>query len=180
MTPNVWSCWRRRMTTSMKIEYLEDRPEFIAELADLHFAEWSYLNPGETLEGKAGYLRSNCGRNGVPSFVIAVEGGELMGSASLIAHDMDNRPDLTPWLADVYVKPKFRRQGVATALIQRIEAEAKSAGVARLFLYTPDAADLYRQLGWSTYEKCRYHGVGVVIMTRIIQCSRSADELSLG
>jgi GNAT superfamily N-acetyltransferase len=117
----------------MKIEYLEDRPEFIAELADLHFAEWGYLNPGETLEGKAYYLRNNCGRHGVPSFVIAVEGTELIGSASLIAQDMDNRPDLTPWLADVYVKPKFRRQGVATALIQRIEAEAKTSGIARLF-----------------------------------------------
>jgi len=63
----------------MKIEYLQDRPEFIAELADLHFAEWSYLNPGETLEGKAYYLRSNCGRHGVPSFVIAVEGTESTG-----------------------------------------------------------------------------------------------------
>lgn len=153
----------------MNIEYLEDRPEFIAELADLHFAEWSYLNPGETLEGKAEYLKSNCGRNGVPSFVIAVEGTVLMGSASLIAHDMDDRPDLTPWLADVYVKSMFRRQGVATALIRRIEAEAKSAGIARLFLYTPDAAELYRHLGWTTFEKCRYHGVDVVIMTKVIQ-----------
>ena len=153
----------------MNIEYLEDRPECIAELADLHFAEWSYLNPGETLEGKAEYLKSNCGRNGVPSFVIAVEGTVLMGSASLIAHDMDDRPDLTPWLADVYVKSKFRRQGVATALIRRIEAEAKSAGIARLFLYTPDAAELYRHLGWTIFEKCRYHGVDVVIMTKVIQ-----------
>lgn len=155
--------------TYMKIEYLEDRPELISELADFHFAEWSYLNPGETLEGKAEYIRSNCGRNGVPSFVIAVEGTELMGSASLIAHDMDNRPDLTPWLADVYVKPMFRRQGIATALIRRIETEAKSAGIARLFLYTPDAAELYRHLGWSMFEKCRYRGVDVDIMTKIIQ-----------
>ena len=150
----------------MKIEYLADHPEFIPELAELHFAEWSYLNPGESLEGKAEYLRSICGRKGVPSFVIAVKGTRLIGSASLIAHDMDNRPDLTPWLADVFVKPAYRGQGVATSLIQRIEAEAKSAGITRLYLYTPDAAELYRRLGWNTVEACRYNGVDVLIMVR--------------
>jgi N-acetylglutamate synthase-like GNAT family acetyltransferase len=153
----------------MKIDYLVDHPEFIAELADLHYAEWHYLNPDETLEQKLDYLKSNSGRQGVPSFVIAVEGNELIGSASLIAHDMDDRADLTPWLADVYVKPVFRRQGVATALIQHIEAEARSAGISELFLYTPDAAELYQRLGWAMFEACRYHGVDVTIMTKRIR-----------
>jgi GNAT superfamily N-acetyltransferase len=152
----------------MKIEYLADHPEFIPELADLHFAEWSYLNPGETLEDKAEYLRRNSGLIGVPSFVIAVEGAELIGSASLIEQDMDNRPDLTPWLADVYIKPKFRGQGIATSLVQRIEAVAKSAGITKLFLYTPDAASLYRRLGWATVEECKYKGVEVVLMSKIL------------
>jgi len=153
----------------MRIVYLADYPEFIPELARLHFAEWSYLNPGGTLEGKKDYLIRNCGRRGVPTFVIAVDGAMLAGSASLIAQDMDNRPELTPWLADVFVKPEFRGKGVATSLIQRIENEARSAGISRLFLYTPDAADLYRRLGWEAMEECVYKGTGVVIMARTIQ-----------
>ena len=151
----------------MKIEYLADHPEFIPELAKLHFAEWSYLNPGECLEGKKQYLERNSGRNGVPSFVVAVEGAELIGSASLIAQDMDDRPDLTPWLADVFVKPGYRGRGVATALIGRIEAEAKAAGIAMLYLYTPDAVELYRRLGWNMVEACKYKGVDVVIMAKM-------------
>jgi len=153
---------------NVQIEYLADHPEFIPELAELHFAEWSHLNPGENIQGKIDYLRDNCGRNGVPSFFIAAEGTGLVGSASLIAQDMDNRPDLTPWLADVFVKPEYRGRGVATALIQRVEAEARSAGINELYLYTPDAAGLYRRLGWNTVEKCRYKEVDVVIMARMI------------
>lgn len=153
----------------MRIVYLADYPEFIPELAVLHFAEWSYLHPGETLEGKKDYLRSNCSRNGVPTFVIAVEGAALVGSASLIAQDMDDHPELTPWLADVFVKPGYRGKGVATSLIQRIESEARSAGISSLFLYTPDAADLYRRLGWEAVEQCVYKGTDVVIMARTIQ-----------
>jgi GNAT superfamily N-acetyltransferase len=150
----------------VKIEYLAAYPEFIAELAELHFSEWGYLNPGGTLEGKKEYLGRNCGRGGVPSFIIAVEDAELIGSASLIAQDMDDRPDLTPWLADVFVKPGYRGRGVATALIQRIEAEARSAGITTLYLYTPGAAGLYRRLGWNTVEERKYKGVDVIIMAK--------------
>ena len=153
----------------MKNEYLADYPEFIPELAELHFAEWSYLNPGENLEGKKEYLKRLCGRGGVPSFIIAVEDGKLVGSASLIAQDMDDRPDLTPWLADVFVKPGYRGRGLATSLIRRIESEAKSAGIDRLYLYTPDAAKLYKNLGWRIFEECQYKGVDVLIMVKRIE-----------
>ena len=153
----------------MKIAYLADHPEFIPELAQLHYTEWSYLNPGETIVDKQRYLESNCGRGGVPSFIIAIEDAELIGSASLIEHDMDDRAELTPWLADVFVKPEYRRRGVATSLIERIEDEARSAAITRLFLYTPDAAELYRRLGWSDFETCEYKGTTVVIMAKVIK-----------
>lgn len=152
----------------MNIEYLADYPEFIPELAELHFTEWSYLNPGETLEGKKEYLKRLCGRHGVPSFIIVLENGELVGSASLIAQDMDNRPDLTPWLADVFVKPEYRGRGIATSLIERIETEARSAGITRLYLYTPGAAKLYQKLGWCILEEFQYKGVNVQIMVKNI------------
>jgi GNAT superfamily N-acetyltransferase len=153
----------------MKIVFLADHPEFMAELAGLHFAEWSYLNPGESLADRIGRLKSLCGRNGVPSFVIAIEGAELLGSASLMPRDMDNRPELGPWLADVFVKPHYRGRGIATSLVKCIEAEAKSAGITKLYLYTPDAVALYRRLGWVTEEECKYKGTNVIIMSKTIK-----------
>ena len=36
----------------MRIEYLADRLEFIPELARLHFQEWGYLRPEQTLEAR--------------------------------------------------------------------------------------------------------------------------------
>jgi N-acetylglutamate synthase-like GNAT family acetyltransferase len=58
---------------------------------------------------------------------------------------------------------------VATALIRHIEAEAKSAGIGKLYLYTPDAAGLYLRLGWKTVEECKYKGVDVVIMAKLLK-----------
>ena len=57
----------------MQMEYLADYSAHIPELARLHFEEWSYLCPGESLEGRTARLRSSRGLNALPSAVVALE-----------------------------------------------------------------------------------------------------------
>ena len=150
----------------MQIEYLADCPAHISELARLHFEEWSYLYPGESLEDRTARLRSSCGRNAIPSVVVALRDSELLGSAMLVAHDMDSRPQLTPWLAGVFVKPQCRGKGIGSALVRRIESEVRSLGVSTLYLYTPHTESLYERLGWSVTERCEYRNTNVVVMSK--------------
>ena len=70
------------------------------------------------------------------------------GTASLAHDDLDSRPDLTPWLAGVYVPPTLRGRGHASALVRHVEGFARAAGVGTLWLYTWTAAPLYAGLGW--------------------------------
>lgn len=153
----------------MHIDYLADHPHLIPELAVLHFAQWGHYRPAQSLEERTRKLEAACGRGGVPSVVVALEGGALCGSAMLIANDMDTRPDLTPWLAGVYVVEACRGKGVASALVARIEDEAALVGVERLYLYTPDAMDLYAGLGWIAEERCEYLSQAVTIMSKHIR-----------
>lgn len=150
----------------MEIAYLADHPEHIDELARLHFAEWSYLNPGETLEKRIDRLTADCGKQAVPATVVALSEQELVGSAALVAHDMSDHRSLTPWLAGVFVKPAYRRNGIGSLLVRRIEQEAAALGIETLYLYTPGATPLYASLGWTLLEHCRYKGVEVDIMSR--------------
>ena len=90
--------------------------------------------------------------------------GILLGSASLVAHDMDTRMDLSPWLARVYVTPEHRSRGVGTALVQRVLEETIELGVETLYLFTPDREEFYASLGWSVVERTEYRGQKVVIM----------------
>ncbi len=75
--------------------------------------------------------------------LVLFDHNQPVGSAGLAA-----RPDLTPWLAGVFVLPAFRGHGYATALAQRVEALALAASVPVLWLYTSTAEPLSVRLGW--------------------------------
>lgn len=150
----------------MKIVPLADKKEFIAELAELHHAEWKHLNPSLTLEGRAEAIAKAAGREGIPSIFIAMSGSQLVGSAALVQNDMDTKLDLSPWLAAVYVKEAFRHKGIATELIARCEAEAAHSNANAWYLYTEFASKLYEKLGWNRMERCEYKGVTVNVMCK--------------
>jgi len=85
----------------VKIEWLSAREDLIPELAEWHLAEWGGLHPGQTLTDRIQGLRRCCGDGAMPRAVVATRGDVLLGSALLVEHDMDARPELSPWLAYV-------------------------------------------------------------------------------
>lgn len=80
----------------MQIDYLADHPEFISTVARWHHEEWSYIRPGDTVEARTERLRAECGRDSIPTTFIAFSNSTFLGSAMLLANDMDTRMDLTP------------------------------------------------------------------------------------
>ena len=149
----------------MKIEYLADHLEFLPTLAQWHHDEWGHLNPAGSVESRLARLRSCCQRGGIPLAVFAHENGQLLGSASLVRNDMETRPELTPWLASVFVAPAHRRRGVGALLVRRVMAEAAAQNFAILYLYTVRSKNFYANLGWSLLEHTPYGQQNVAIMT---------------
>jgi len=150
----------------MRIEYLSDNASKIPELARLHFEEWGYLRPGESIEERTERLRLFCGRHSIPSVVVALENDELIGSAMLVDRDMESHLHLTPWLAGVFVRPQFRGKNIGKALVKRIEDDAHSLGIRALYLYSPSTRGFYEQLGWKVIDRCEYLGTNVVVMSK--------------
>ncbi|MBZ9559612.1 MULTISPECIES: GNAT family N-acetyltransferase [Modicisalibacter] len=127
---------------------------------------WGHLNPALDFADRLAETRDECGEAGVPSVFVAMSGETPLGTASLIVDDMSSRPELTPWLASVFVLPEWRGRGIASALVRRVECEAREAGLERFYLYTPDQQALYRRLGWRDVESVDYRGETVTIMVR--------------
>lgn len=149
----------------MRIDYLAAHRDFIPILSQWHHEQWSYLNPSRTAKDRIEEFQQEKGLKQIPTTFVAMSENVLLGSASLVTHDMDTRMDLSPWLASVYVAPPHRQQGIGSALVQRTVEEAKELKVETLYLFTPDRERFYRRLGWSVLELTKYRGGNNVIMT---------------
>ena len=149
----------------MRIEYLADEWEALPILARWQHKEWGHFRPGDTLEKRTARLAGMANRDRIPLTVVALEGDEVLGSASLIEHDMDTRMELMPWLAGVFVEETHRRRGIGAELVRRIMSEAGKFQVPLLYLYTVHSEKFYEALGWRMLERTFYREHDVVIMT---------------
>lgn len=150
----------------MRIVDIAEAAEHIPLLAHWHHREWAHLYPRESEADFARDLAACIGPALVPSTFVAFD-GEVLGSASLIAQDMDSHPELTPWVASVYTRPAARGQGVASALLRHIDAVAARAGLEAIHLFTPAHEDFYAGLGWQVLARERYQGESVTLMRRV-------------
>ena len=151
---------------TFNIIYLADQIHHVDELAKLHQAEWGHLSPQIDVVTRASRLTEASGRSEIPTTLIAVDGPELVGSAALVKNDMKERPELSPWLAAVYVKPDRRKRGIASALISRIESSATSLGEEILYLFTEYQEHFYARRGWSLMEHADHFGTPVAVMKK--------------
>ena len=148
----------------MEIKNLRENPEHLERLAIWHHNQWGYLNIKNTLEKRLEQMQRHLKDNIIPSTFIALDESLLLGSAAIVESDMDTKPELTPWLASVYVDSEARGKGVGSVLVQCVMERAKNNGVKKIYLYTPDKESFYNRMGWETIEKAEYRGENVAVM----------------
>ncbi|SHE80204.1 Acetyltransferase (GNAT) domain-containing protein [Microbulbifer donghaiensis] len=153
----------------MRIENLIERPEAIEQLAQWHYREWAHLYPEQGLQDFIDDLQRSLRSEPIPATWVVTDGTEIWGSASVIEQDMTTNRHLSPWLANVYIHPDKRGQGLGGKLIAAVMEECRQNGLAELFLFTPGQEYFYQTLGWTTLKRERYQGETVSIMTARLQ-----------
>lgn len=129
------------------VEPLLAHRRHIPAIAQLVHAEfWADVPDGLTLD----YLTRAFSGQAEPGRVlrswVALQAGQPLGCVHLIDHDDHTLPELTPWLAAMVVVPPRRGQGIGSALVRTLLAEARAMGLARVWLGT-DGPGFYERLG---------------------------------
>lgn len=132
----------------IQFDNLASHPEWIGALARWHFAEWQHLYPGWTVEAAEEELARHVDPKRIPTTLVAVEDVEPVGSVSLIEKDLPGWDHLSPWLANLYIRPDRRRRGIGKLLVSQAEAEARLIGCDVLYLFTPGQQEFYTALDW--------------------------------
>ncbi|MFD2191239.1 GNAT family N-acetyltransferase [Pistricoccus aurantiacus] len=160
------------MLETLEIRRLLPGSPHLTLVAKWQYEQWGNLSPKTSQEAWQEELLRECSFDGIPAVLLALVKGYPVATASLVEADMETRRELSPWLASVYVLPEWRGQGIASRLVRKVECEAQSVGITRLYLFTPDQQALYHRLGWKDKETLDYQGVSVSILTRELASRR--------
>jgi GNAT superfamily N-acetyltransferase len=128
-----------------------DQPDLVPVVAHWLWEEFSRQS-GRPLEHVHERIAASTAASGPPQTFVLLIDDEPVGTASLVGQDLDTRPDLTPWLAGVFVVPGARGRGHAARLIEAVEAAGRAAAIPSLWLYTHAAERIYARAGWHTVE----------------------------
>lgn len=132
----------------MNIYSLEDKIDFLYEVATLEYEEWAKnveLNKNERINNKIDKIK-NLFSNKKFCKLIALKDNELVGFISIFPYDCDEEPNLTPWYATMYVKEKYRGKGYSKILNDAILKEANKRGFDVLYLKT-NLENYYEKFG---------------------------------
>jgi GNAT superfamily N-acetyltransferase len=151
-------------TISFAISDLRERPEFFDTVADrIWRASWK--DAGYPLEYITGRLHENLNAEPLPIALVAHDDAMFLGTSSVIASDLEERPQLTPWVAAVWVEPCARSRGVGAALVERAARDCFALGMTHAYLCArPALTGFYGRLGWIPVERdVGGHGLTVFI-----------------
>ena len=110
--------------------------------------QWWGQREGYTREAVWQYVRHSCQRHRLPRTYGLYAAGQLAGMYQIRLDDLFVRPDLYPWLANVYLPPEVRGRGYGRILLESAEAAARQLhGFDALYLYTTHQG-LYEKFGW--------------------------------
>lgn len=143
----------------------------------MFYRQWGAVYPELSKEDRKQRLIARVNKKKSPTIIVAIENGEVLGSAAILENDMRTRPELSPWLGDVYVKEEHRHKGIGRTLVGYVERLAGEMGVLTLYLYTFDRLRFYRLLGWKVLEKTKYQGFDVTIMFKHISVKQRAGSI---
>ena len=149
----------------MQIENIKHHLDAIDPLSQAQFELWGPLTGRNTLKEYRELLHFAAESKSLPTTLVAVENATVLGSVNILENDLPLRPDIAPWLAQLFVFPNFRRRGAGALLIAGAIAETRKLNRSILYLYTSGTLpSYYEKLGWSRMGEIAYLGKRRVIM----------------
>ncbi len=123
----------------MKIYNLNEKKEYAKEYFECCLREWGTFSSEEEFTKKIDRKVESFSKGEnkkIISVLLLLEDKNLIGFISLFKEDGEERKDLTPWYATMYVKEEYRGNGYSKILNSAILEEAKRLGYSKVYLKT--------------------------------------------
>lgn len=134
----------------LKIYDIKEKQQYLKEVAELIQKEWgkrhiSKIQFQEKVNKKISKIIENFD-NPLYCKLILLDDDILIGFISIFPTDGEEKKDLSPWYATMFVKQEYRGKGYSKILNKAILEEAKKRGFKKLYLKTT-LTDYYEKFG---------------------------------
>lgn len=134
----------------MNIISIKDNDKYLVEYIKLCSYEWGSKNDSDDyISDKKNKILTG---DKVISVLGLIDNDVLVGFISLFKYDGEERKDLTPWYATMYVKDEYRGKGYSKILNKAILEEATRLGFSKIYLKT-DLINYYEKYGAKYIDK---------------------------
>lgn len=133
----------------MEIVNIKNNNQFLNEYIELCSSEWGKAKTKEEIEKKKNKILNG---DKVISILGLVENNIMIGFISLFKYDGNERKDLSPWYATMYVKKEYRNKGYSKMLNDAILDEAFKLGYSKVYLKS-ELINYYEKFGAIFLEK---------------------------
>ena len=124
----------------LKIYNIEEKQEYLEEVASLTQKEWGKQNLSkkqfcEKVNKKIEKIKKLF-KNRYYCKLILLDNDKLVGFISIFPTDGEEKKELSPWYSTMYVKEEYRKKGYSKILNDAILKEAKKRKIKRIYLKT--------------------------------------------
>ena len=120
--------------------------------------EWWSKEEDYTIDEVRCYMTHSFQSDRLPQTFGVFKEDKIVGMYQISYDDLSIRPDIYPWICNVYVDEKFRGNGICKLMMETVHDNAKALGIKELYIFTKHCG-LYEKYGWTfidnidTYSK---------------------------
>ena len=104
------------------------------------------------------YMKYSFNDKKLPQTYALFLNNKIIGMYQITYNDLFIRPDIYPWIANLYIDKKYRNKGYGKILINSIkEMTANNTNFKEIFLYTHHV-NLYEKFGWKFVSSTEIKG----------------------
>lgn len=133
--------------------YLEIKPLInVDDLVLIKVTAWMYnwwgKEDGYSFDEIKCFMRHSMQKSKLPKTYGLFKDKEIIGMYQFSYEDLDCRPDIYPWLSNIYIDEEYRHQGYARKLLESVKENAlKDVPFNEVFLYTKEI-HFYEKFGF--------------------------------
>ena len=132
----------------MEIINIKEIDNYLNEYIELCSNEWGSIKNNKELEDYIKIKKDKIlNSDKVISILGLIDNSLLIGFISLFKYDGEERKDLTPWYATMYVKKEYRNKGYSKMLNDAIIEEVKRLGYDKVYLKS-SLVNYYEKFGF--------------------------------